>query len=120
MADRHFSADHIGAQLLAVMEQKGISDAALERDLGLTPKTVSNWRRGRSHSYMRYLTEVCDYLGISSGSLLSTAERGESLSLSEEETELLLSYRRVAHLKSSRRRALRETFSALVELYLKK
>ena len=42
-------------RILALIENEYDSDAAFEREMELPPKTVNNWRRGRSSSFMKIL-----------------------------------------------------------------
>ena len=50
--------------LFRLIERKYGSDAAFERELGLPAKTVSNWRRGLSSSYMKILPDLARIFSI--------------------------------------------------------
>ena len=45
-------------KIISLIESEFESDAAFERSVGLADKTVSNWRRGRSASYMKMLPRL--------------------------------------------------------------
>jgi transcriptional regulator with XRE-family HTH domain len=80
--------------LLALIEAEYESDAAFERALGLAEKTVNNWRRGRSASFMKMLPTLSERFGIHVGALMDIPLKGESAELSEEELHLLHLYRK--------------------------
>ena len=79
--------------LLALIEAEYESDAAFERALGLAEKTVNNWRRGRSASFMKMLPLLSERFGIQVGALMDIPLKGEAAELSEEELHLLHLYR---------------------------
>ena len=54
--------DLILEKILTLLSEERCPDTELERALGLSAKTVSNWRRGISHSYMRRLPEIAAWL----------------------------------------------------------
>ncbi len=105
-------------QLLSLIDSRAQSDAALERALGLPEKTVNNWRRGRSASFMRRLTPLAEYLGVTVGELMDIPIGEGSSELSEDEKELLSLYRRSHSLPKKMRAALKETLEATINMYL--
>ena len=105
--------------LLALIEAEYESDAAFERALGLAEKTVNNWRRGRSASFMKMLPTLSERFGIHVGALMDMPLKGESAELSEEELHLLHLYRKSRTLPKEMRAALIETVEQLIRLYLK-
>ena len=52
------NAERIRERILSLIDSEFESDAAFERVLGLNEKTVNNWRRGRSASYMKMLPRL--------------------------------------------------------------
>lgn len=46
------------------------SDAAFERAASLPPRTVNDWRRGKSQAYMKMLPRLAGLLGTTSSYLL--------------------------------------------------
>jgi transcriptional regulator with XRE-family HTH domain len=105
--------------LLALIEAEYESDAAFERALGLAEKTVNNWRRGRSASFMKMLPTLSERFGIHVGALMDIPLKGESAELSEEELHLLHLYRKSRTLPKEMRAALIETVEQVIGLYLK-
>ena len=47
-------------RIISLIEAEFESDAAFERAMGLAEKTVNNWRRDRSASYMKMLPELAE------------------------------------------------------------
>ena len=61
------NTEKIRARVLALIESEYESDAAFEREMELAEKTVSNWRRGRSSSFLDILPVLCEKYGRSLG-----------------------------------------------------
>jgi bacteriocin-like protein len=76
----------IRERVISLIESEYESDASFERAVGLPEKTVNNWRRGRSSSFMHHLPELSDYLGITVGELMDIPV-GQEGELSEDELE---------------------------------
>lgn len=51
-------------------DKKNINDKEFELSLGLKPKTINNWKRGMSSSYMNMLPQLADYFNVSVDYLL--------------------------------------------------
>lgn len=103
---------------MSLIESQFESDASFERELGLGEKTVNNWRRGRSSSFMRYLPLLSEKFGINIGELLDIPLRRDTSELSEDELHLLHLYRKSRLLTQKMRTALRETLEATINLYI--
>lgn len=56
-------------------DKKNISDKDFEIELGLNPKTINNWKRGKSSGYMKMLPEIADYFNVSVDYLLGREEK---------------------------------------------
>ena len=95
------------------------SDAAFERAMGLRDKTVNNWRRGRSASYMKMLPTLSERFSVNVGELLDIPLRKDTSELSEDELHLLHLYRRSRTMPPNMRAALRDTMENLISLYIK-
>ena len=54
--------ERIRERVLALIESEFESDAAFERAMGLGDKTVNNWRRARSSSFMKMLMSTPEML----------------------------------------------------------
>lgn len=105
-------------KILALIESEYESDAAFERALGLPEKTVNNWRRQRSNSFMKMLPVLSEKFGVPVNDLLDIPLRRGASELSEEEAQLLRLYRRCRTLSRAQRAALQQTLSAVITLYL--
>ena len=104
--------------LLSLIEAEYESDAAFERALGLPEKTVNNWRRGRSASFMKMLPLLSERFGVHVGALMDIPIKSETAELSEEELHLLHLYRKSRTLPKEMRSALIETVEQVIRLYL--
>lgn len=91
------------------------SDAAFERAANLPPKTVNNWRRHRSSSYMKLLPELASLFGVSVQDLLGEEDR---VALSASEQQLLTMFRATSGLSEREKAALTETIKNTIDLYL--
>lgn len=112
------ATEKIRERVLALIDSEFESDASFERELGLSEKTVSNWRRGRSSSFMRHLPELSELFGVNVGELLDIPLSAEGDQLSDEERELLTLYRKSNILPKKMRRALTETLESTINMYI--
>ena len=112
------NTEKIRARILSLIESEYESDAAFERAFGIPDKTVNNWRRGRSASFMRMLPELSERFRVNVGELLDMPLRRDTSELSEEELHLLHLYRKSRQMPERMRGALRETLEKTIELYL--
>jgi transcriptional regulator with XRE-family HTH domain len=112
------ATEKIRERILALIDSEFESDASFERELGLSEKTVSNWRRGRSASFMRHLPELSELFGVNVGELLDIPLSAEGDQLSEEEIALLTLYRKSHILPKKMRRALTETLESTINMYI--
>jgi transcriptional regulator with XRE-family HTH domain len=110
--------DEVRVKILALIESEYESDAAFERELGLQAKTVNNWRRGRSASFMKMLPALADSFEVSVGELLDVPITHDSSELSDDEIELLSLDRKTGVLSAKQKIALRKTLESTIELYL--
>ena len=111
-------SDGIRERILSLIDSEYESDAAFERALGLKDKTVNNWRRGRSASYMRMLPTLSELFGVNVGELLDIPLQKDTSELSEDELELLVAYRRTRNLSVKQRRALTHSLCEIIDLYV--
>ena len=110
---------NVRERILSLIDSEFESDAAFERALGLPEKTVNNWRRGRSASYMKMLPRLSEEFRVNVGELLDIPLRSDTSELSEEELHLLHLYRKSRTLPSKLREALRENLESTITLYIK-
>ena len=113
------NTEKIRARILTLIDSEFESDAAFERAFGLVDKTVNNWRRGRSASYMKMLPRLSEVFRVNVGELLDMPLRSDTSELSEDELHLLHLYRRSRTMPPKLRTALRETIENLISLYIK-
>ena len=112
------NAEKVRERILSLIDSEFESDAAFERVMGLSEKTVNNWRRGRSSSYMRMLPRLSEEFRVNVGELLDMPLRNDTSELSEEELHLLHLYRKSRTLPQKLRVALRETLENVINLYI--
>lgn len=112
------NTERIRARILALIESEFESDAAFERALGLNDKTVNNWRRARSASFMKMLPKLSEEFKVNIGELMDMPLRRDTSELSEEELHLLKLYRKSRSMPEPMRKALRETIETTINLYL--
>lgn len=105
-------------RVLELIESEFESDAAFERALGLPEKTVNNWRRGRSASFMKMIPTLSERFGINVGVLMDIPLRRDTSELSDDELRLLHLYRRSRTLPQKMRQALRENLESTIGLYI--
>ena len=84
------NAEKIRERILSLIDAEFESDAAFERALGLSEKTVNNWRRGRSASYMKMLPRLSEEFRVNVGELLDMPLRQNTSELSEDELHLYI------------------------------
>lgn len=112
------NTERIRTRILTLIESEFESDAAFERALGLSEKTVNNWRRGKSASFMKILPRLADEFRVSIGELMDLPLRRDTSELSEEELHLLRLYRKSRTMPENMRNALRETLEITINLYI--
>ena len=113
------NTENIRERILSLIDSEYESDAAFERALGLKDKTVNNWRRGRSASFMKMLPTLSEKFRVNVGELLDMPLRSDTSELSEEELHLLHLYRRSRTMPQKLRQALSETLENVITLYIK-
>ena len=115
---RGLGATETRERVIALIESEYESDAAFEREMELSAKTVNNWRRGRSSSFMKMLPELAERFDVSVSELLDMPISRDCSELPDDEAELLTLYRKSGVLSPKQRIALRNTLTSVIELYL--
>ena len=105
-------------RVLALIKNEFDSDASFERELGLPTKTVNNWRRGRSASFMKMLPRLAECFEVGVGELLDVPIQKDTSELSEDEIGLLTLYRKSCVLSPKQRLALAKTLESIINLYI--
>ena len=113
------SNEKIRQRILSLIDTEFESDAAFERAMGLRDKTVNNWRRGRSASYMKMLPLLSKRFSVNVGELLDIPLRKDTSELSEDELHILHLYRRSRTMPPKMRAALKDTIENLITLYIR-
>ena len=112
------NVERIRARIISLIESEFESDAAFERALSLPDKTVNNWRRARSASFMKMLPRLSETFNVNISELMDIPLRRDTSELSDEELHLLRLYRRSRSMPDTMRRALRETLETTINLYI--
>lgn len=115
---RNESTENIRSRILSLIESGFESDAAFERALDLPSKTVNNWRRGLSASFMKMLPRLSEEFGVNVGELLDIPLRRDTSELSEEELHILHLYRKARTMPQPMRAALRDTIENTINMYI--
>lgn len=111
--------EKLRVRVLSLVEQEYTSDADFERELGLKDKTVSNWRRGLSASFVKLAPEVAEAFGLTLSELMDIAPSRDAYDLSDDEVRLLTLFRKTSALQKEQRKALLDSIESLTILYLK-
>ena len=111
--------EKVRERILSLIDSEFESDAAFERSLSLAEKTVNNWRRGRSSSYMKILPRLSEEFRVTVGELLDMPLSKDASELSEDEVHLLHLYRKSRTMPPKLRTALRETLENTINLYIR-
>ena len=108
----------IREKILLLIDSEYESDAAFERAFGIPEKTVNNWRRGRSASFMRILPEISDRFSMNVSELMNIPLKSDTSELSDDEIELLQLYRKTRTMPEKMRVALRTTLDTSINMYI--
>ena len=106
------------ARVISMIERDFASDAAFERAASLPKKTVNNWRRGLSSSFMKMLPTLADLFGIAAQELIDTEGRVRHAVLTDDEEKLLSLYRSTEGLSRKTRSELLLAFENMTTLSL--
>ena len=112
------NTEKIRERVLSLIDSEFNSDAAFEREMSLPKKTVNNWRRGRSASFMQMLPVISQRFDVNIGDLMDMPLRADSSALSEDELALLTLYRKSRTMPKKMRAAMKETIESTVKMYM--
>jgi len=77
-------------KILQLKNQNNVSDAKLERDIGLKPKTIYDWKRGKSTTYYDNIISIANYFNVSTDYLLGNEQKEKPASqLSDTDLQLI-------------------------------
>lgn len=111
--------ERVRERILSLVDAEFQSDSAFEREMGLADKTLNNWRRGKSSSYMKILPKISERFSITVSELLDIPLTKDTTELSEDEIKLLSLYRKTRTMSPKLRSAMHETILSVINLYLK-
>ena len=70
MSNKRTTSNIIVNNMLEIMEQKGIRQLDLSRYLGVAPTVITQWKTGKTRSYMNYIDQICEFLDVTDDELL--------------------------------------------------
>lgn len=89
-------------KILALLEQRNIEQQEFAKAIGVRKQAITEWKKGTTKSYIKYIDKIADFLGVSTDYLLGTTEitLGEKQAkiieltsqLTEEEQEEVIKY----------------------------
>ena len=59
-------------KIIECLKKQGKKQKDLTDYLGLGKNTFSNWKAGHNNSYLKYINQIADFLGVSSDYLFGT------------------------------------------------
>ena len=105
-------------KIVQLMNRHNCDNQQLATALGLNRQVVTDWKAGRSKSYMKYLPKIAQYFGVSMDFLLDKEEKTVSeLVLSSREKLVLDAYRAHPELRAAVDRLLGIEMEGYVRLY---
>ena len=116
---KDLNTEKIRERVLSLVDSEFESDVAFEKEMELPAKTVNNWRRHLSSSYMKILPKLSERFKVNISELLDMPILGESSELSEDEIHILTLYRKSRTLPTKLRQSLSESIESIINLYLK-
>ena len=91
--------DEIIGRISALLKKKGKYEKDLISYLGLGKGTFANWKGNRSDSYLHFLKEIAEYLGVTPNDILletdDIVEESETRSFTKEELSIIDMYRNI-------------------------
>lgn len=72
--------------------KKGWTQATLSSKLNVSPSTIGMWEQGRREPAYDFLTRIADIFGVSTDYLLGRRDKNYTMSLSDEQMDLLNDY----------------------------
>lgn len=76
-------------RIFELLDKLGMEQKAFAEAVGVKESTVSDWRRGKSNSYNRFLVKIAQVLGTTTADLLGEKQKSSPAS---EEDRLLAGY----------------------------
>lgn len=63
--------DDIVSRIILAMKEKGIDQKTLAAEIGVRPQAITEWKKGITASYTRYIQSISNVLGVSADYLLT-------------------------------------------------
>ena len=83
-------------RIFKLLDKLGMEQKAFAEAVGVKESTVSDWRRGKSNSYNRFLVKIAQVLGTTTADLLGEAQKSSPPS---EEDRLMVAVMKGAEIK---------------------
>ena len=61
-------------KILSLLTEKGIQQKTFAENIGVTKHTITDWKNGRSKSYMKYIDKIADFYDVSADYLLEKTD----------------------------------------------
>ena len=105
-------------KIVTLMNQRNCDNQQLATALGLNRQVVTDWKAGRSKSYLKYLPKIAAYFDVTMEFLLSDEEIGrQEVPLSTREQLVVDAYRAHPELQAAVDRMLGIEMEGYVRLY---
>ena len=91
--------NQILTRIMNMMEVKGLRQKDLADFLGLSMSSLTQWKTGKSRSYMKYLDQISRLLGVDRDYILNGNEEGNGsydFSLTSNEFDIINTYRHLS------------------------
>lgn len=75
--------DNAVSRILAAMKEKGFDQKTFAQQLEIRPQAITEWKKGTTTSYTRYLPQIADLLGTSVDYLLTGSQPTDDPVLSD-------------------------------------
>lgn len=82
-------------KIVQLCKEKGITQQVLCNRLGITSGTFSTWKSRDTDPPAKYISRICELLGVSADYLLTGKEKSSSPELTEEEHKCLEVFNRL-------------------------
>ena len=90
-------SEQVFERIERLLNDRGKSQQNLLAVLGMNRSTYSNWKQGRSKSYLKHIDEIAEFMGVSPGYLLRGIEDGpEEGTKTAAEDEMLRVFRKLS------------------------
>lgn len=66
-------------KILSLLTEKGIQQKTFAENIGVTKHTITDWKNGRSKSYMKYIDKIADFFDVSADYLLEKTDDKSTL-----------------------------------------